>query len=208
MIKPKELKTKISLTHSLILYLAPQICERERCPWSVVGYVKAAPEGEEARVIVHDANDDSNPVDLELNAFLCDLGQKTFKSARIVQNAPDTLPAQFADDKHSVNDKLQSVLRLLSVGSKRFLTNKVDRSVSGLVAQQQCVGPLGLPLADCAVLAQSHLAYTGAASGIGEQPIKGLLDQTKMAKLTVAEALTNLVWAHITKLKVSRVAWS
>jgi hypothetical protein len=74
----------------------------------------------------------------------------------------DTTPAQALD----------RVLRLPAVGSKRFLTTKVDRSVTGLVAQQQCVGPLQLPLADVAVMAQSHFDLTGAATAIGEQPLK------------------------------------
>jgi phosphoribosylformylglycinamidine synthase len=68
------------------------------------------------------------------------------------------------------------VLRLLDVGSKRFLTNKVDRSVTGLIAQQQCVGPLHTPLADVAVLAQTHFSLTGVATAVGEQPIKGLIN--------------------------------
>lgn len=66
-----------------------------------------------------------------------------------------------------VSEALGRVLRLLDVGSKRFLTNKVDRSVTGLVAQQQCVGPLHTPLADVAVLAQSHFATTGIAVAVG-----------------------------------------
>lgn len=71
----------------------------------------------------------------------------------------------------------------MQIGSKRFLTNKVDRSVTGLVAQQQCVGPLHTPLADVAVLAHSHFpvkggVVTGTATSIGEQPIKGKLFDT------------------------------
>lgn len=62
---------------------------------------------------------------------------------------------------------------------------KVDRSVTGLVAQQQCVGPLQLPLANCAVLAQSHFGRQGIATAVGEQPIKGLLSPAAMARLTV-----------------------
>jgi hypothetical protein len=61
----------------------------------------------------------------------------------------------------------------------------VDRSVTGLVAQQQCVGPLQLPLANCAVLAQSHFTRQGIATAVGEQPIKGLLSPAAMARLTV-----------------------
>lgn len=100
----------------------------------------------------------------------------------------------------SVLDCLHRVLRLLDVGSKRFLTNKVDRSVTGLVARQQCVGPLQLPLSDVAVLAQSPLATTGVAVSVGEQPIKGLLNPAAQGRLTVGEALTNLVWARVTSL--------
>jgi phosphoribosylformylglycinamidine synthase len=93
------------------------------------------------------------------------------------------------------------VLRLLSVGSKRFLTTKVDRSVTGLVARQQCAGPLQLTVADVAVIAQSHFGTTGAATAIGEQPIKGLLDPAAMARMCVGEALTNLVWASVSALE-------
>ncbi|GJM96399.1 hypothetical protein PR202_ga13229 [Eleusine coracana subsp. coracana] len=90
------------------------------------------------------------------------------------------------------------VLRLLSVCSKRFLTPKVDRTVTGLVAHQQTVGPLQLPLADVAVIAQTYTDLTGVACSIGEQPIKGLLNPKAMARLALGEALTNLVWAKVT----------
>ncbi len=72
----------------------------------------------------------------------------------------------------TAGDALDRVLRLPAVGSKRFLTTKVDRCVTGLIAQQQCVGPLQLPLADVAVVAQSHFDITGTATAIGEQPYK------------------------------------
>jgi phosphoribosylformylglycinamidine synthase len=87
------------------------------------------------------------------------------------------------------------------VGSKRFLTTKVDRSVTGLIARQQCAGPLQVTVADVAVIAQSHLGTTGAATAIGEQPIKGFLDTGAMARLSVGEALTNLVWAQVSALE-------
>merc|ERR1719274_419751 len=96
------------------------------------------------------------------------------------------------------------VLRLVSVGSKRFLTNKVDRSVTGLVAQQQCVGPLHTPLANCAVTAMSPLDVCGAVTSLGEQPLKALKGDTEghraMARLAVAEAITNLAWVAIPSL--------
>lgn len=97
-------------------------------------------------------------------------------------------------------DALDRVLRLLAVGSKRFLTSKVDRAVSGLVAQQQCVGPLHTPLADCAVVALGHFSREGTASSVGEQPLKGLVSPAAMARMSVAEALTNLAAARIESL--------
>jgi phosphoribosylformylglycinamidine synthase len=101
----------------------------------------------------------------------------------------------------TVRDALNNVLRLVSVGSKRFLTNKVDRSVTGLIAQQQCCGPLQATVADVAVIAQSHFGLSGAATAIGEQPIKMLVDPKAGARMAVGEALTNLVWAKIDTLE-------
>lgn len=72
--------------------------------------------------------------------------------------------------------------------------------VVGLVAQQQCVGPLQLPISNVAVMAQSHFGLTGAATAIGEQPLKGLINPAAMARLCLGEALTNLVWAESTGL--------
>ena len=79
---------------------------------------------------------------------------------------------------------------------------QVDRSVTGLVARQQCVGPLHTPLADVAVIALSHDDFVGGATAIGEQPIKGLVDAASGARMSLGEALTNLVFASITSLKV------
>lgn len=86
---------------------------------------------------------------------------------------------------------------------QRHLVPQVDRSVGGLVAQQQCVGPLQTPLADVAVVALSHQELVGAATSLGEQPVKSLLDPKVGARLAVAEALTNLVFALVTDLRVS-----
>ncbi len=71
---------------------------------------------------------------------------------------------------------------------------------AGLVAQQQCCGPLQLPVADVAVMAQSHQGLTGAATSIGEQPLKGLVDPAAMARMALGEAVTNLIWAAATGL--------
>jgi phosphoribosylformylglycinamidine synthase len=168
------------------------LCERERVPVAFVGKVTG-----DGRVVLHDERDDSTPVDLVLDHVLGEVPQKTFELERkrpIVE--PLTLPP--GTDTAQALDR---VLRLLSVGSKRFLTTKVDRSVSGLVAQQQCAGPLQLTVTDVAVIAQSHFGTTGAATAIGEQPLKGLLDPAAMARMAVGEALTNLVWARVTDLE-------
>ena len=93
---------------------------------------------------------------------------------------PLALPADL-----TVREALHRVLRLVSVGSKRFLTNKVDRAVTGLIARQQCCGPLQLPVGDVAVIAQSHFGLTGAATAIGEQPIKMLVDPAAGARMAV-----------------------
>lgn len=118
---------------------------------------------------------------------------------------PDGLTVRGALDRLSSKQtlKLKScrVLKLVDVGSKRFLTNKVDRCVTGLVAQQQCVGPLHTPLADVAVVALSHFDTKGIATSVGEQPIKGLVSPAAQARMTVGEALTNLMWAKVSALK-------
>ncbi|VDP04056.1 unnamed protein product [Soboliphyme baturini] len=101
----------------------------------------------------------------------------------------------------TVESVLQRVLRLPSVASKRYLTNKVDRSVTGLIAQQQCVGPLHTPVADVGVIAISYFETVGAAVAVGEQPIKCMLNAEHGARMTVAEALTNLVFASISSLR-------
>ncbi|KAL2940127.1 putative phosphoribosylformylglycinamidine synthase chloroplastic/mitochondrial [Bienertia sinuspersici] len=178
------------------------ICDRERLSMAVIGTING-----EGRVVLVDSAaieksllDGVPPpppaVDLELEKVLGDMPQKTFKFQRVShpQEPLDIAPGT------TVMDSLKRVLRLPSVCSKRFLTTKVDRCVTGLVAQQQTVGPLQITLADVAVIAQSYTDFTGGACAIGEQPIKGLLDPKAMARLAVGEALTNLIWAKITSL--------
>uniref|UniRef100_A0A2K6A5N0 Phosphoribosylformylglycinamidine synthase n=1 Tax=Mandrillus leucophaeus TaxID=9568 RepID=A0A2K6A5N0_MANLE len=137
------------------------------------------------------------PVDLELEWVLGKMPRKEF----FLQRKPPVLQPLTLPPGLSVRQALERVLRLPAVASKRYLTNKVDRSVGGLVAQQQCVGPLQTPLADVAVVALSHEELVGAATALGEQPVKSLLDPKVAARLAVAEALTNLVFALVTDLQ-------
>ncbi|KAG9455071.1 hypothetical protein H6P81_007975 [Aristolochia fimbriata] len=182
--------------------LLTSICKRERVSMAVIGSISG-----DGRIVLVDSRDiedrqsgglppPSPAVDLELEKVLGDMPQKSFEFKRTVQ---DQEPLDIAPCV-TIFDCLKRVLRLPSVCSKRFLTTKVDRCVTGLVAQQQTVGPLQLPLSDVAVIAQTYSDLTGGACAIGEQPIKGLLNQKAMARLAVGEALTNLVWAKITAL--------
>jgi phosphoribosylformylglycinamidine synthase len=167
------------------------VCRREKVPLAFIGRITG-----DGRIVLHDEADGSTPVDLDLEKILGDMPRKTFRLERTLPPlAPLALPEGL-----SVRDALDRVLRLVSVGSKRFLTNKVDRSVTGLVARQQCAGPLQLTVSDVAVVAQSHFGRTGAAISIGEQPVKTLIDPAAMARLAVGEALTNIVWAKIEAL--------
>ena len=168
------------------------LCDREKVPVAFVGKITG-----DGRIVLHDEKDGLHPGEHgagprpgghapeDLRAGADPAGSRSPCSSRTI---------------FRFGTRLDRVLRLLSVGSKRFLTNKVDRCVTGLVARQQCAGPLQLTVADVAVIAQSHFGVTGAATAIGEQPIKGLLDPLSMARMTVGEALTNLVWARVSAL--------
>ena len=171
--------------------LFEDLCRREKVPVAFIGQVTG-----DGYIVLHDETDGSTPVNLELSKVLGDMPQKTFTLDRVkTVLTPLELPRGL-----TVRKALDRVLRLLSVGSKRFLVNKVDRSVTGLIARQQCCGPLQLTVSDVAVIAQSHFGTTGAACSIGEQPAKELIDAAAMARMSVAEALTNIVWAEVSGL--------
>ncbi len=169
-----------------------ELCSREKVPYSVIGRISG-----DGYIVLYDETDGSTPVNLDLEKILGDMPQKIFYLDHIpLKTARFELPGGT-----TVRDALERVLRLLPVGSKRFLTNKVDRSVTGLIAQQQCAGPLQLTVSNVAVISQSHFGLTGAAISIGEQPLKTLLDPAAMARLCVGEALTNIVWAKLSALE-------
>ncbi|XP_069840783.1 phosphoribosylformylglycinamidine synthase [Dendropsophus ebraccatus] len=178
------------------------VCRRERSPVDFVGRIT----GDGRIVLVNGSEKDpppdhsdrnSVPVDLELEWVLGKMPRKEF----VLNHVTPDLRSLTLPDNLSIRQALERVLRLPSVASKRYLTNKVDRSVTGLVAQQQCVGPLHTPLADVAVISLSYTDTVGGATAIGEQPIKGLLDPAAGARMAVGEALTNLVFALVTDLK-------
>ncbi|GLI54002.1 phosphoribosylformylglycinamidine synthase [Thermodesulfovibrio yellowstonii] len=168
------------------------LCKRERLPWSIIGEVTG-----DGKLIVYDSKNNQIAVNFDLKDVLGEIPKKEFRLQTIEKKLkplkiPETL---------TLKDALNRVLRLLSVGSKRFLTNKVDRSVTGLIVRQQCAGPVQLTVSDVCVVAQSYFNKTGIAHAIGEQPIKGLINPEAMARLSVTEALTNIVWAKITDIQ-------
>ena len=180
------------------------ICARERCPINFVGVVT----GNGFVTLIEDFADfekflnrnaiTSNvPFDLNLKDVLGDMPRKEYLLERKIKTLKSlSLPT----DDNRYRDSMHRVLSILSVGSKRFLTNKVDRCVSGLIVQQQCVGPLHTPLADYALTQVSHFSRHGIATSIGTQPIKGLIDAGAGARMSIAEALSNLVFVGISEL--------
>jgi phosphoribosylformylglycinamidine synthase len=167
------------------------ICLREKVNCEVLGEIT-----QNGKIVVHDSLDNTCPVDLDLSKILSNIPQKEFDLKRTgVLLEPLKIPQYL-----KLEEAIENVFRLPSVGSKGFLVRKVDRSVTGLVARQQCCGPLGLPVSDVSIVAQSHFGSTGAAMSIGEQPLKILINPQAGARMSAAEALTNMVWAKISSL--------
>lgn len=167
-----------------------QIAAREKTPMAVVGEVTG-----NGQLSLHDAADGSTPVDLPLEPVLGTVAPKDLDLSTVPE-----VRAPFSFDGITIDAALDRVLRLPCIASKSYLTRKVDRCVTGHVAQQQCVGPNQLPLADYAAYAQSLFGNSGVALSLGEQPVKGLIDPAAMARMAVAEALLNLAGAKITQL--------
>lgn len=178
------------------LTIFQKICNREKVNCEVLGEVT-----DDGYFVVYDSQDGSTPVNLDLKQVLGNIPQKTFHDFRQKrQLEPLSLPPEL-----TIQEALNSVLKLLSVGSKDFLTRKVDRSVTGKIAQQQCVGPLGLTVADVGIISQgffpnSNFEFTGAATSIGEKHMEMMINPKAAARMTVAEMLTNMASALITNL--------
>ena len=167
------------------------ICKRENAPYAVVGTVTG-----DGNLVVYDELDHSTPVNLPLEPILGDIPLKTVElTTKPLQAEPLKLPGDI-----SVRDALERVMRMVSVGSKSWLTRKADRSVTGLVAQQQGVGPLETPLSDYAVVAHSLFGNSGTVMSQGERPLIGLISPGAQGRMSVGEALTNLMGARISDL--------
>ena len=161
-----------------------KIAERERAPMYVVGETTG-----DHRFAFQQA-DGVRPFDLAVDQMFGS-SPKTY----MVDNTVERHYENVTYDASKLNEYLRNVLQLEAVACKDWLTNKVDRSVTGKVARQQCQGELQLPLSDCGVVALDYRGEKGIATAIGHAPQAALADPAAGSVLSVAEALTNIVWA-------------
>lgn len=166
------------------------LCRRERCPFAVVGRAVRDPE-----LLVEDRHFDDRPVDLPLSV-LFGKPPRMHRSYETVRRAPPALDLSAVD----LDDAADRVLRFPAVASKAFLITIGDRTITGLVARDQMVGPWQVPVADVAVTSAAFDTLAGEAMAMGERPPLALVDARASARMAVGEALTNLAAARIAEL--------
>jgi len=160
------------------------IAERERAPMYVVGETTG-----DAR-FAFEQTDGIRPFDLSVSQMFGSSPKTIMKDTTVVRHYEDV-----TYDVANLQDYLKRVLQLEAVACKDWLTNKVDRSVSGRIARQQGQGEIQLPLSDCGVVTLDYRGKKGIASSLGHAPQAGLASPEAGSVLSVAEALTNIVWA-------------
>ncbi|WP_281987438.1 phosphoribosylformylglycinamidine synthase [Aquimarina aggregata] len=164
-----------------------RIAQRERSPMYQVGDVTG-----DHRFTFTSKTKGDTPMDLALEDMFG-------SSPKTIMNDV-TIDRNYKDISYANNDfynYLNKVLQLEAVACKDWLTNKVDRCVGGKVAKQQCVGPLQIPLNNCGVMALDYTSSEGIATSIGHSPISGLIDPKAGSRNSIAEALTNIIWAPL-----------
>ena len=166
-------------------------CKRERAQYAVIGEAT-----KERRVVLEDPYFNNKPIDLPLDVLL----GKPPRMHKDVKTLEQHSPALNLDGV-TVNEAATRVLRLPTVAEKTFLITIGDRSVTGLVARDQMVGPWQVPVSDVAVTAASYDSYHGEAGSVGERTPVALLNHGASARLAVAEAITNIAAADIGELK-------
>jgi phosphoribosylformylglycinamidine synthase len=167
------------------------ICARERCPHAVVGEVTA-----ERRLLLADTLLGGNAIDLPMDVLF----GKAPKMQRDVKRKPQRLDVVPDLDGIVLEEAIKRVLRLPAVGSKSFLVTIGDRTVGGLSARDQMVGPWQVPVADCAVTLADFDGYAGEAMAMGERTPVAMLSAAASARMAVGEALTNIAAAPIASL--------
>jgi phosphoribosylformylglycinamidine synthase len=166
-----------------------RIAERERAPFYIVGEIT-----EDHQFVFRSGTTGETPMNLKIEDLFGN-SPKTIMKDKTVKQSYDKVEYQ----TDLLNTYLKQVLQLEAVACKDWLTNKVDRCVSGRVAKQQTVGKLQLPLNNCGVVALDYEGQNGIATSIGHSPISGLIDPKAGSQNSIAEALTNLIWAPLDK---------
>ena len=167
------------------------LCERERCPWAVVGEACAEPS-----LLVRDSAFDNSPVDMPLSMLF---GSSPALHRSIKRSAPANPPLDFTDVR--LDDAIHRVLGFPAAASKQYLITIGDRSITGLVAREQMVGPWQVPVSDVAVTLAGYRTCRGEAMAMGERSPVALIDPAASARLAVGEALTNLMAADVEALQ-------
>lgn len=178
------------------LDLFDALCRRERCPYAVIGEATEAHHLE-----LGDSYFDDKPVDLPMEVLF----GKPPRMHRSVARSSFTKPI-FDSTKIDLHDAIRRVLRLPSVGSKSFLITIGDRTITGLVARDQMVGPWQVPVSDVAVTAASFDVRTGEAMAMGERTPLAVIDAPASGRMAVGEVITNLAAAAIGKLSDIRLS--
>lgn len=172
--------------HAEDIEYVKRIADRERAPLYVVGETT----GDDR--FVFEQKDGVKPIDLAM-ADMFGNSPKTVMT-------DSTVDVRYSDveyDEAKIEEYLHDVLSLEAVACKDWLTNKVDRSVTGKIARQQCQGEIQLPLSDCGVVALDYCGKAGIATSIGHAPQVALIDSAKGSVMSIAEALTNISMAPI-----------
>ena len=164
-----------------------RVAERERAPMYVIGETTG-----DKRLVFENKKTGEKPVDLMI--------EDMFGSTPLTVMTGQTVHPEFEPlvyDPNQLHEYLENVLQLEAVACKDWLTNKVDRSVTGLIATQQTAGEIQLPLNNLGVVASDYHGLNGTATSIGHAPGVALLDAAAGSRLAIAEALTNIVWAPL-----------
>ncbi|MGL5318050.1 MAG: phosphoribosylformylglycinamidine synthase [Bacteroidales bacterium] len=167
--------------------MVQRIADRERAPMYVVG------EATGDMKFIFEQEDGECPIDLKL--------EDMFGSAPKTIMEDKSVEEHFENPEYDVNELntyVENVLQIEAVACKDWLTNKVDRSVTGKIARQQCQGEIQLPLSDCGVVALDYRGKAGIATSIGHAPQAAMSDPAAGSVLAIAESLTNIVWAPLT----------
>ncbi|MCS5586892.1 MAG: phosphoribosylformylglycinamidine synthase [Porticoccaceae bacterium] len=167
------------------------ICQRERCPYAVVGEATA-----DKQITVTDQHFDNSPVDLPMSV-LFGKPPKMHRTATKQEVEVDDFSTQYL----TINEAVTRVLQHPAVASKSFLITIGDRSVTGMVARDQMVGPWQIPVADCAVTTVTYDSNAGEAMAMGERTPLALIDGPASGRMAIGEAITNICAARIGDIK-------